>query len=51
MSFLARLVLIVAAPIAAVFVAREAPNFGVFQAFIGMFLIIAVVGLLAWLRR
>jgi len=51
MSFLVRLVLAVAGAIAAVFVAQEAPNFGVFQAFIGMLLIVAVVGLLAWLRR
>jgi hypothetical protein len=50
MSFLARLILAVAGAIAAVFVAREAPSFGILQAFIGMLLIVAVVGALA-LRR
>ena len=51
MSLLVRLVLVVAGLIAALFVAQEVPNFGVLQAFIGMFLIVALVGVLAWLRR
>jgi hypothetical protein len=51
MSLPIRLVLAVAGAIATVFVARGVPNFGVFQAFTGMLLIVAVVGLLAWLRR
>ncbi len=51
MSLPIRLVVAAAGAIAAVFVARGAPNFGVLQAFVGMLLIVAVVGLLAWLRR
>lgn len=51
MSLPIRLVLAVAGAIASVFVVREVPNFGVLQAFIAMLLIVAVVGLLAWLRR
>lgn len=51
MSLPIRLVLAAAGAIAAVFVAREAPNFGVLQASVGMLLIVAVVGLLAWQRR
>ncbi|MDR6288156.1 MULTISPECIES: hypothetical protein [Inquilinus] len=51
MSLLIRLVLVAAGLIAALFVAQEAPNFGVLQAFIGMLLIVALVGVLAWLRR
>ena len=50
MSFLARLILAVAGAIAAVFIAREAPSLGILQAFVGMLLIVAVVGALA-LRR
>jgi len=51
MSLPIRLLLAVAGAIAVVFVARDVPNFGVLQAFISMLLIVAVVGLLAWLRR
>ena len=51
MSLPIRLVLAVAGAIAAVFVAREVPNFGVLQAFTGMLLIVGGVGLLAGLRR
>lgn len=51
MSLPVRLVLAAAGATATVVVARGVPNFGVLQAFVGMLLIVAVVGLLAWLRR
>ena len=48
---LLRLVLVAAGAVAALFVARDAPNFGVVQGMIGVALIAAVVVLLALGRR
>lgn len=47
----ARLVLVVAGAITALFVARDAPNFQVVEGMVGIALIAAVVVALALLRR
>lgn len=48
LSWLIRPILIVAAVIAGWFVAEEAPNFGVVQMVVAVFLIAALVGLAAF---
>lgn len=47
MSFIARLGLMLAAPIAALIVARDSLQFGLVQTFVAIFLIVIVVGILA----
>jgi ABC-type phosphate transport system auxiliary subunit len=48
MTWFARLLLFIAGPIAAWFVARDAANFGVVQMIVAMLLIVAFVGLAAF---
>ncbi len=43
LNLLVRPIMFISALIAAVFVARDAPNFGVIQMVIGLFLIVALV--------
>lgn len=51
MAFLVRILLVVAGSITTVFLAADAPNFGVMQAIIGLGLIAAIVLVLALWRR
>lgn len=51
MGLLVRLVLLAAGALAALFVARDAPNFGVVQGLLATAVIAAVVLALALLRR
>ena len=52
MIWIVRLLLMIAAPITALFVARDALNFGVLQTFVATVLVTGVVALAAWrLRR
>lgn len=47
MSLILRLLLLLAAPIAALFVARESLQFGLVQTFVAIFLIVIAVGAFA----
>lgn len=47
MTWIVRILLLIAAPIAALFVARDELNFRIFQIFIAMLLIVAVLTLVA----
>jgi hypothetical protein len=51
MAWLIRLVLVAAGALAALFVARDAPNFGVVEGMFGVAIIAALVVALALLRR
>lgn len=52
MVWIVRILLYIAAPITALFVARDALNFGVFQMMVTTVLIVALVGLAAfWPHR
>ncbi len=52
MIWIARLLLVAAGSIAALFVARDAPNFGVVEVFISMLMIfVLVVGGGLWVQR
>ncbi|MGO4714096.1 hypothetical protein [Bradyrhizobium sp. 2TAF24] len=52
MSLLVRLLLLVAAPITALFVARDALNFGIMQTMVAVVLVVAVLVLAAlWPRQ
>ncbi len=52
MAWIARLLLLLAAPIAALFVARDAVNFPVVQMAIGILIFVGIVAVLAtWPRR
>jgi hypothetical protein len=51
MSLIVRAVLAVAGVLAALFVARDAANFGLVQAAIGLLLVVAVVAVVVALRR
>lgn len=48
MAWFARVLLFIAGPIAAWFVAKDAPNFGVVQMIVAMLLIVVFVGLAAF---
>jgi hypothetical protein len=45
LGWIIRILFILAAPITALFVARDALNFGVIQTFVAMLLLVGVVGL------
>jgi hypothetical protein len=51
MISIVRLLLMIAAPITALFVARDALNFGVLQTFVATVLVTGVVALAAWRQR
>ena len=51
MSLIVRGILAVAGVVAAAFVARDAANFGLVQAAIGLLLVVAVIALAVALRR
>ena len=51
MSLIVRGILAVAGLVAAVFVARDAANFGLVQAAIGLLLVVAVIAVAVVLRR
>jgi len=52
LGWIVRILFILAAPIAALFVARDAMNFGLVQAFVVMFLILALlVAAAVWQSR
>lgn len=52
MGFLLRILLFLAAPIAALLVARDTMNFEIVQTFVAIILIIAFIGLaIAWRSR
>lgn len=52
LGWIVRILFVLAAPIAALFVARDALNFGVIQTFLAMLLLVGVVGLGAvWSAR
>lgn len=52
MAWIVRILLYIAAPITALFVARDALNFGVFQMMVTTVLIVALVAVAAfWPRR
>jgi hypothetical protein len=51
MIWIVRLLLMIAAPITALFVARDALNFGVLQTFVATVLVTGVVALAAWRQR
>lgn len=52
LGWIVRILFILAAPIAALLVSRDALNFGLVQTFVAMFLIVAFVGLAAaWSAR
>ena len=48
MVWIVRLLLLAAGSIAALFVARDAPNFGVIQTFVAMAMILVFVGAVEW---
>jgi hypothetical protein len=50
MAWIVRLLLIIAAPITALFVARDALNFGVLQTFVATILIVGLVAAAAFWR-
>ena len=47
LGWIVRIILVIAAPITALFVARDALNFGLIQTFVAMLLVTALVGLIA----
>jgi hypothetical protein len=52
LGWIVRILFILAAPIAALLVSRDALNFGLVQTFVAMFLVVALVGLAAaWTAR
>jgi hypothetical protein len=52
LGWIVRILFILAAPIAAFFVSRDALNFGIVQTFVAMFLVIGLLGLVAaWSGR
>lgn len=52
LAWIVRILLILAAPIAALLVSRDALNFGIAQTFVAMILMVAFVGLAAaWTAR
>ncbi|MEW6639560.1 MAG: hypothetical protein AB1586_03575 [Pseudomonadota bacterium] len=52
MSLLIRLLLLIAAPITALFVARDALNFGIMQTMVAVVLVVALLVLVTlWPRR
>ena len=48
LSWVVRILFILAAPIAALLVSRDALNFGLVQTMVAIVLIVALVGLAAW---
>ena len=50
MAWIVRLLLMIAAPITALFVARDALNFGVLQTFVATILIVGLVAVAAFWR-
>ena len=52
MAWIVRILFILAAPIAALLVSRDALNFGLVQTFVAMILLVAIIGLAAaWTSR
>ena len=47
LGWIVRIIFVIAAPITALFVARDALNFGLIQTFVAMLLVTALVGLIA----
>lgn len=47
LGWIVRILFVIAAPITALFVARDALNFGLIQTFVAMLLVTALVGLIA----
>ena len=51
MAWIVRIILFIVAPIAGLFVARDALNFGLFQMIVATVLVTAFVGILSFLTR
>jgi len=47
LGWIVRIIIVIAAPITALFVARDALNFDLIQTFVAMLLVTALVGLIA----